>query len=123
MLRIGFQKGGAMRDKREIIHFIEAIKSNVKENRYNSKEKLQNDFYKVKEYIWEDIDNIKESDLTNISHIHNYLIDEVCKVHSVEKDEYNKELFKSSLNIRDIKGQLKDGKRACDIYTFTNSWM
>ncbi len=111
-----------MTNSKNIIDYIKNIKKNVKLNNYYLKEKLEDDFYKTTEYIWEDIDvhNIKELDLRSLCDIHDYLINEVCKIHFMEKDEYNEEIFKFNLNLRDLKREPNDGKRACDIYYFTN---
>lgn len=110
-----------MKDKNEIISFIDNIKNKINENKYHLASDLKEDFFKVKEYIWEDINNLKKCNLSNISFIHSYLVKEVCKIHTMEEDIYNKEILNLSLNIRDIKGQLNDGKRAFDIYTFTDN--
>lgn len=110
-----------MKDKKEIIGFIDSIKNKINENKYHLANDLKEDFFKVKEYIWKDINNVKECDLSNISYIHSYLVNEVCKIHTIEEDGNNKDILKCSLNIREINGKLIDGKRAFDIYTFTDN--
>lgn len=110
-----------MKDKREIISFIENIRDNVINNKYLSEVDLEKDFYKIKKYIWEDIDYLDDSDLSNVSDIHNFLIEKVINIHLLEEDSNNKEILSNNIKYCDIKDKLNDGKRACNIYSLTNS--
>lgn len=111
-----------MTDKGKIVGFIKTIANSVKQKKYNEFKDLEKDFYSISRLIWEDIDNVMESDLENLSYVHSFLIDEVCKIHLEEKNNQNEILFKKSLDINEIKVQLKDGKRACDIYAFRDEY-
>lgn len=109
-----------MKDKKQVINLIEEIKAKIRENKYLSGKVLEQDFYKIKELIWEDIDKPEKSDLTVLSYIHSFLINEVCEIHHIEEDMNNSEILRSNLNIREVEGQLNDGKRAFRTYNFNN---
>lgn len=109
-----------MRHSMNVINFINEIYYKIMSNQYCSGVDLKTDIYKIKDSIWREIYSIDKSDLNDLCKVHEYLIDEVCKIHEMEEDCYNHKLLRENLNIKDISNQIKDGKRASNIYCFND---
>ncbi|WP_066505096.1 metallophosphoesterase family protein [Abyssisolibacter fermentans] len=103
-----------------IVNFIKDIDYKLKDNQYCNGVDLQTDVYKISEFVWKDVYKTDKPDLNNMCKIHEYLIDEVCKIHKSEENCFNNKRLKENLNIKKINNQIKDGKRASNIYLFNN---
>lgn len=108
--------------KSNLIKYIRNIKSDILDGKYLSNDNIEYIFYEISRCIWDniDLDNIKTSDFTKLSEVHDFLIEEICKIHEQERDFENEKLFREHLSINPIKEILNDGKRAQNMYFFSN---
>jgi hypothetical protein len=104
-----------------IINHIKNIKDNFSSNRYCTALELEKDFNSINELTGINAIGIKNKNLDDIFTIQEFLINEVCKIHESENDLINAKLFSNNINIKELKEQLKDAKRAFNIYSFNDS--
>ncbi|SHH97954.1 metallophosphoesterase family protein [Sporanaerobacter acetigenes] len=106
-----------MKSYMDVIDFINNTKLNLENQYYSTGEELKKDFFKINSLVWKDLNDLFYEDLSNVYEIHKYLVDEVCKIHEEEYDDYNSRILKENINIKKIENELKDGKRAFNIYS------
>jgi hypothetical protein len=105
----------------DIIKYINEIKEKLDSNGYCSAEELERDFYTINELTGIKTNITKYENLKDIFTVQEFLINEVCKIHESENDSINAKLLSENLNIKELKEQLRDGKRAFNIYSFNDS--
>ena len=105
----------------DIIKYINKIKEKLDNNRYCSAEELERDFYRINELTGIKTNITEFENLKDVFTVQEFLINEVCKIHESEQDSVNAKLLSENLNIKELKEQLRDGKRAFNIYTFNDN--
>ncbi len=105
----------------DIINHIKKTKDNLLNKAYTSGKNLEKDFYEINELTGVKTNDIQYKNLKDIFKVHQFFIDEVCKIHDSENDCFNEELFKKHINVKNLNDEIKDAKRAYNIYFFNNS--
>lgn len=102
----------------DIFDHIKKVKEKLKNNMYQDQSELERDFTRLNELTGINTNKTEYKNLKENFTVQEFLIDEVCKIHEEENDLKNKRVLEDNIDIKKAFMELKDGRRAYNIYSF-----
>lgn len=106
----------------ETINLMREIQRKTLNHNHTNAEEIRADYFKTIDLVWKGLKDLGQEDLTHLYQVHRFLIEEVFNIHRNERSQINEDIFKESLNIKQIKDQLEDGKQGHHIYSFNDDY-
>lgn len=107
-------------ENNKLISMIRRVKGKILTNSYENGEELKIEINEVFKEEWKGIDDLNGNDLCEMGSFHSFLIDEVINLHKNEESDFNNELIKDDLNVKNILHKVEDGRLSSRVYFFIN---